>query len=43
MHLLISCWVHDMASVRRKAVTVGAILGFDALCLIAFGVILGWI
>jgi hypothetical protein len=36
-------WVHDMKSVRHKAITVGSILGFDALCLIVFGAILGWI
>jgi hypothetical protein len=40
---LVSFWVHDMASVKRQAVTVGAILGFDALCLLLFGTILSWI
>ncbi len=40
---LVSFWVYDMARVRNKAITVGAILGFDALCLLLFGVILGWI
>jgi len=40
---LVSFWVYDMARVRSKAITVGAILGFDALCLLLFGVILGWI
>lgn len=35
-------WVHDMKNVRNKAITVGSILGFDALCLIIFGY-LGWI
>ncbi len=41
--LLTAFWVHDMPSVRRKATTVGCILGFDALCLVVFGPILGWI
>jgi len=36
-------WVHDMQSVKNKAIAVGSILGFDALCLIVFGAILGWI
>lgn len=40
---LVSFWVHDMESVRKKAITVGSILGFDLLCLIVFAGILGWI
>jgi hypothetical protein len=36
-------WVHDMETVKKKAITVGAILGFDAFCLILFGAILKWI
>jgi hypothetical protein len=40
---LVSFWVHDMERVKHKAVAVGTILGFDALCLIVFGAILGWI
>jgi hypothetical protein len=40
---LVSFWVHDMESLNRKAIAVGAILGFDALCLVVFGAILGWI
>lgn len=40
---LVCFWVHDMKSVRNKAIAVGSILGFDALCLIIFGAILGWI
>ncbi|MFA5112886.1 MAG: hypothetical protein WC529_01170 [Candidatus Margulisiibacteriota bacterium] len=36
-------WVHDMKKVRDKVVAVSAILGFDALCLIVFGAVLGWI
>ncbi|MFC9993323.1 hypothetical protein [Nocardia sp. NPDC127526] len=30
-------WVHDLATVRSKAIAVGAILGIDALALIVFG------
>jgi hypothetical protein len=40
---LVCFWVHDMTSVRNKAIAVGAILGFDAICLIVFGLVLGWI
>jgi hypothetical protein len=40
---LVSFWVHDMESVRKKAVVVGTILGVDLACLIIFGAILGWI
>jgi hypothetical protein len=40
---LVSFWVHDMESVRKKAIVVGTILGFDLACLLVFGVILGWI
>jgi len=36
-------WVHDMKKVQDKIKTVGAILGFDAACLIVFGAILRWI
>jgi len=40
---LVAYWVHDMESVRRKAITVGAIFAVDAVCLVAFGAVLGWI
>lgn len=40
---VVSFWVHDMKTVRRKAVTVGAIYAFDAACLIVFAGILKWI
>lgn len=40
---LVAFWVHDMKKVANKIKTVGIILGFDALCLIIFGVVLGWI
>ena len=39
---LVSFWVHDLERVRDKALVVGAILGFDLLCLIVF-IALGWI
>jgi len=40
---LVSFWVHDMESVRKKAITVGAIFGVDLVCILVFGLILGWI
>ena len=40
---VVSFWVFDMKKVRDKVITVGAILGFDALCLIVFMGILSWI
>lgn len=40
---VVAFWVHDMESVKKKAITTGSILGFDAACLIVFGAILGWI
>ena len=40
---LVSFLVFDMETDRKRAVTVGAILGFDAACLVLFGVVLGWI
>ena len=40
---LVSFWVFDMASVKKQAAVTGAILGFDALCLVLFGALLGWI
>jgi len=40
---LVAFWVHDMATIRRKATTVGAIYAFDAACLIVFAGILKWI
>ena len=40
---LVSFWVFDMESVRKKAITVGSILGFDLLCLVVFAGILRWI
>lgn len=40
---VVAYWVHDMTSVRRQAITVGALLSFNAACLVLFGPILGWI
>ena len=40
---LVAFWVFDMDSVKRKAITVGSILGFDLVCLVVFGAILNWI
>jgi hypothetical protein len=40
---VVAFWVHDMATIRSKALTVGAIYAFDITCLVAFGPILGWI
>jgi hypothetical protein len=39
---LVAFWVFDMEQVKQKAITVGSILGFDALCLLVFGVLLRW-
>jgi hypothetical protein len=40
---VVAFWVHDMATLRSKAMTVGAIYAFDIACLVVFGPILGWI
>jgi hypothetical protein len=40
---LVAFRVHDMASTRKQIVATGVILGFDAVCLVVFGGILGWI
>ena len=40
---VVSFWVHDMKTVKQKALTVGAIYAFDAACLILFAGILKWI
>jgi hypothetical protein len=40
---VVGFWVHDMTSLRRKAVTVGALYAFDAACLVLFAGVLGWI
>jgi hypothetical protein len=40
---LVSFWVFDMPSLKKKVITVGTILGFDLICLILFAGILHWI
>jgi hypothetical protein len=40
---LVSFWVFDMDTVKKKAITVGAIFAFDILLVVVFGVILNWI
>jgi hypothetical protein len=40
---LVAFWVHDMESVRKKAITVGVIMAVDLVCIILFGIILKWI
>jgi hypothetical protein len=40
---IVSFWVYDMSSVRRKAVTVSTIFAFDVVCLVLFAVVLKWI
>ncbi len=40
---LVAFWVFDMNTVRQKAITVGSILSFDAICLVLFAGILSWI
>ncbi|MFH1537804.1 MAG: hypothetical protein ABIH66_02525 [bacterium] len=40
---LVAFWVHDMPTIRKKAITVGCIFAFDAVCLIVFAGILRWI
>ena len=43
MTFTVSYWVHDMESVKKKAITVGIIFTVNILCVIIFGVLLGWI
>ena len=40
---LVAFWVHDMESIRKKAITVGSIFAFDATAILVFGVFLGWL
>ncbi len=40
---VVSFWVHDMQSIRKKAATVGTIFAVDAIGLGLFVGILGWI
>ena len=39
----ITYWVHDMKTVKAKAITVGTLLGLDVVCMVVFAGILGWI
>jgi hypothetical protein len=40
---LVSFWVHDLDSVRKKVLTVGTILGVDLAALVIFGACWKWI
>lgn len=40
---LVAFWVFDMPTLRQKITTVGAIFGFNLVCLIVFAGILKWI
>jgi hypothetical protein len=40
---LVSFWVHDMESVKKKAIVVGVIFGVDIVSILVFGVMLGWL
>ena len=40
---LVSFWVYDMETIKKKAITVGAILGVDIAALVVFMGILNWI
>ena len=40
---LVSFWVFDMDSLKKKVMMVGAIFAVDVISLVLFGAILGWI
>ncbi len=40
---LVSFWVHDMETIRKKATVVGVIYAVDLVAIIVFGFILGWL
>ena len=40
---LVSFWVFDMDSIKKKVTTVGAIFAVDIISLVLFGAVLGWI
>jgi hypothetical protein len=40
---VVSFWVYDMPTVRKKVMTVGAIFAFDIACLVVFAGMLKWI
>jgi hypothetical protein len=40
---LVSFWVFDMDSIKKKVMTVGTIFAVDIIGLVLFGAVLGWI
>jgi hypothetical protein len=40
---LVSFWVFDMDTIKKKATTVGVIFAVNIVCLVLFGAILNWI
>ncbi len=40
---LMSFWVFDMGSIKKRAMTVGTIFAVDIVGLVLFGAVLGWI
>jgi hypothetical protein len=40
---LVSFWIHDMQSIKSKAITVGVIFAVDIVAILVFGVMLQWI
>ena len=40
---LVSFWVHDMRTIREKAISVGCIYAVDLVAIFIFGVLLGWL
>jgi uncharacterized membrane protein len=40
---VVSYWVFDMESVKKKIITTSVIFGIDLLALLVFGVALGWL
>jgi hypothetical protein len=40
---LVSFWVHDMKSIRSKAITVGIVFAVDLIAVLIFGAMLRWI
>jgi hypothetical protein len=40
---LVASWVHDMAPLKQKVVTLCLIYGVVVACLVGFGGVLGWI
>ncbi len=40
---LVCFWVHDMQRRKHQFMAVSAIFGIDALCVVIFGLLLGWL